>query len=211
MSWDVTTFVDLPLVGGLAASNILGYRPTLLGVLPQSIEQLIYCRTNVGGYFFDAVLREEHLQGMRITEHPVQDGANIADHAYMMPAHLSLEVAMSDAMSHLIHSQFLDSVDAYRALLDLQAQRSPIVVQTRLRRYEDMLIEHLASPVDVRTSNGLRCHVVLKQIITATVARVEQATSSDPQTTDSTNKGQVQGQAPTGSAASYLESWALGM
>src|SRR5690348_15645087 len=33
-------------------------------------------------YIFDAVLRVDHHQRLRITDHPVQTGANITDHAF---------------------------------------------------------------------------------------------------------------------------------
>jgi hypothetical protein len=61
---------------------------------------------NTKAYFFDAILREDHTTQRRITEHPVQSGANINDYSYQMPARLILEIGMSDAMATLIAGQF---------------------------------------------------------------------------------------------------------
>ena len=38
--------------------------------------ELIYVKTNIAGYFFDAFLDMEHTSEMKITSHPVQQGAN---------------------------------------------------------------------------------------------------------------------------------------
>ncbi|HEX4209508.1 MAG TPA: hypothetical protein VHY56_03880, partial [Candidatus Binataceae bacterium] len=43
-------------------------------------------------YVFDAILRAEHQRELRKTEHPVQTGANITDHAYLLPARITLEI-----------------------------------------------------------------------------------------------------------------------
>ena len=47
-------------------------------------------------WYFDAVMRLEHLESQRVTQHPVQTGANITDHSYAQPAQLTLDIGMSD-------------------------------------------------------------------------------------------------------------------
>jgi hypothetical protein len=49
-------------------------------------------------YVFDAVFSLEHDQRLTKTMHPVQTGAALSSHAYLMPAHLTMMVGMSDAM-----------------------------------------------------------------------------------------------------------------
>ena len=127
-------------------------------------------------YVFDAILRQEHTHMMRITEHPVQTGANISDHAYQLPATLMLEIGMSDAMDTFFPGQFegpySKSVNAYQTLLDLQAKRLPIEISTRLNTYKNMVVEEIRAQDDFKTMYGLRAVVTFKQIITATVASV---------------------------------------
>ena len=54
------------------------------------------------GYFFDAIIRADHTTTCRITDHPIQNGASISDHAFQLPDHLTLEIGMSDAMDRLV-------------------------------------------------------------------------------------------------------------
>ena len=68
--------------------------------------QLIGIKTNIGGFFFDAFLKIDHNSRLKITDHPVEEGANIADHAYVEPQSLTMEVGMSDVCNSLIEGQF---------------------------------------------------------------------------------------------------------
>ncbi len=181
-----------------------------------------YARTSITdsagtAYIFDAILRLEHNQSVRITEHPVQSGANISDHAFMLPARLTLEIAMSDAMDVYTPGQFnqgngtefggiTKSVSAYNALVKMQADRLPLKVISRLGTYDNMLIEQINTPDDFKTLYGLRCIVNLRQIMTSQVNVVK--VSSRPQASQQTNKGSMQPIQPTiqqGSLINKLE------
>ena len=90
------------------------------GVLPYqlpSMQQLIYVKTNIAGYFFDAFIDMHHTHESKITSHPVQSGANITDHIYTEPVELSMTIRMSDSMAGLVAGQFVGrytrSVSAY--------------------------------------------------------------------------------------------------
>ena len=164
-------------------------------------------KSNIGGYFFDAVIREEHTSTLHITEHPVQSGANVTDHAYIEPARLVMEIGMSDAMAAVYPGQFEDadtkSVSAYRTLLELQKSRLPLAVMTRLYLYQNMLIETITAPDDHKTQYGLRCTVALREIIVVDVA--ETTVSARPQTTGSTQQGAVQPTEPPPTILATLE------
>ncbi len=146
-------------------------------------------------YFFDAVLRIEHTEANRITEHPVQNGANISDHAFELPSRLTLEIGMSDAMDSYQKGQFTQvksrSVSAYQTLLKLKQARIPVTIVTRLKQYTNMVIEQIHAPDDNKTLYGLKCIVSFRQIITAEVSEV--TVSARPQVTGKTEKGAVQG------------------
>lgn len=151
------------------------FRPPQWSGLPVDDEkQLIYIKTNIGGWFFDAVMREEHTTKIKMTEHPVQTGANIVDHAYMEPATLTMEIAMSDCMATMVKGQFTKgptkSVSAYQLLLSLQQARLPYQVHTRLNLYKNMLIEEITAPDDYKTQFGMRCTVTLKEIFVVEVS-----------------------------------------
>lgn len=150
------------------------------------ISSLVYLKTNIGGWFFDAYLRSTHTSRLKITEHPVQVGAALTDHSYLEPKELTMEIGMSDAATSLIPGQFTGgwsrSVQAFKVLQELQAIRVPIQVHSRLGLYQNMLIEEITAPDDFTTLNGLRCTVTLREIIVAQVRTVK--ISSKPAVTD---------------------------
>ena len=60
-------------------------------------------------YAFDGIIRAEHEQHTEITKNPVQTGAAISDHAYVVPPRLTVEIRMSDAMTSWKPGQWADS------------------------------------------------------------------------------------------------------
>ena len=49
-----------------------------------------------GRFIFDAVFSTDHSANATVTQHPVQSGASISDHAYMEPDEVSVEIGMTD-------------------------------------------------------------------------------------------------------------------
>lgn len=62
------------------------------------------------------------------------------------------------------------SVNQWNLLKEMQLSRVPIIVETRLQTYSNMIIEELSAPDDYQTLNALKCTVRLKEIIFANVA-----------------------------------------
>lgn len=157
-------------------------------------KSLVYAKTDVAGYFFDAFLRVDHTSKLNITEHPVETGANVSDHAFVEPAEVVMEIGMSDAAKSVVKGQFATkksrSVNAYELLMELQKQRIPIQINTRLGQYKNMLIETISAPDDYRTLYGLRVTVTFREVIIASTKTVK--ISARPNTTNSTNRGNVE-------------------
>lgn len=158
-------------------------------------------------YVFDAVLRARHNQTLQITEHPVQDGANISDHAYLLPFRLTLDIGISDAMAQYTSASSTGanntryqkwnaggssskSVSAYQTLLNIQESRRFLTLTTRLATYGNMLIESVAPEESHETIASLRATVTFKQVFTGTVSTVE--ISARPNATDDTQQATVQ-------------------
>ncbi|MGD8188574.1 phage baseplate protein [Brevibacillus ginsengisoli] len=181
----------------------MGLNPILDLTNPQ-ISSLVYLKTNIGGWFFDAILRSTHTSRLNITQHPVQTGAAVTDHAFLQPKELTMEIGMSDVAKGLIPGQFTGgwsrSVQAFKVLQELQALRVPLQVHTRLGLYQNMLIEELSAPDDFTTLYALRCTVTLREIIVAQVRTVK--VSSKPAVTDRAKRGK---QEPQSANVSDLE------
>lgn len=159
-------------------------------------EQIIqtYIETPQGNYLFDAYFNINHESTLSITEHPIQTGANVADHAFEQPDILTFEIGMSDVMQDVTSGGFQSfssdatrSINAYKTLRQLKSNRIPINAITKLWTYDNMLIENVSAIDSNTTAYGLRATVTLKQILVATVTTVK--ISARPQKTDSTNEG----------------------
>lgn len=152
-------------------------------------------KTNIGGLYFDAVLKVDHTSKLTLTQHPVETGANITDHSYVNPNELSLEIGMSDAA---IGGSDGNSVSVYQALRKLQEDRKPLTVVTRLKTYRNMMIESIASPDDYTTMYGLRASVFLREIIVVSTqtVKVSPRKGGDTQKVGQTNAGSKQPTAP---------------
>jgi hypothetical protein len=157
---------------------------------------------NLTAYVFDGVIHAEHEQATIITLNPVQTGAALSDHAYVVPPRLVVEIAMSDAMQSFMLGQFTDgsprSVSAYQTLVSIQQQRLPVSVATRLRQYDNMVIADIRAEEESRTRYALKAIVTFQQILTASIEATSSsisynpANSSLPQVTGQTLIGQVQ-------------------
>jgi hypothetical protein len=144
-------------------------------------------------YVFDAVLDLEHEQRLEKTRHPIQTGADVSSHAYLMPARVVLNVLMSDVVGSFTPGNFTGnpskSVSAYLTMLNIQATRMPLTVTTRLRTYFNMMIAGISPREDYKTITGLRMRVELEQILTASTSTVP--SSARPNDTNSTGLGAV--------------------
>lgn len=145
-------------------------------------------------YVFDAVIRTEHQQRIEKTQHPIQTGANVSDHAFIMPARVVLEIGMSDAMDSFTPGQWTGdsskSVNTYQTLKSIAAARQPLTVTTRLNVYTNMLLTDISAPDTADTRFALRASVVFEELLTGTVTSQQVSGRSD--LTGSTNLGTKQ-------------------
>ena len=146
-------------------------------------------KSNIGGIEIQATLEEQYSDALQITEHPVERGAAITDHAYKRPSEVVIRCGWSNsstdslvgAAQALFSGQMSMSdyvSDVYSQLLALQEKREPITITTSRRQYEDMLIVGLNVTTDVKTSNVLMVSVTLRQVIIVST----QATTLPPRT-----------------------------
>ena len=170
-------------------------------------------------YVFDAVLELEHEQRLEKTRHPVQTGADLSSHAYLMPPRVVMYIGMSDAMAAYASGannanttsatpdtvtpfsggSTSKSVNAYQTMITLQAARSPLTVTTRLRTYTNMLIASISPREDFKTITGLKMRIEFEQIFTATTVAATTggsvsslgSVSARPDATQQTGLGQV--------------------
>ncbi|MCC8364912.1 hypothetical protein J8V57_01230 [Xenorhabdus sp. PB61.4] len=117
------------------------------------------------------VISEKHQDSTEITEHPVQSGAAISDHAYDKPSEVTMELGFAGGGS-LIDlfdfggGSFGKSPKAiYQELLALKASKKPFNVTTGKRQYKNMLIRAIEVTTDKTSENVLMVTLTLREVI----------------------------------------------
>lgn len=196
----------------------------MAGYVSKNLEQfrsigydaLLYCKTNIAGYFFDGYLDVSINSELEITSHPVETGASIADHAYLKPQEITMTVLMSDVHESLVPGQFTGgwsrSVTAYNILKKIQSDRITVSVLTRLGLFKNMILKSvIADDTDIELF-GLRARVTLVELPVARVRTVE--ISEADQTTIQTEMGNIASTYPNNteleSILSMIAGWISG-
>lgn len=161
------------LTGNKSFKTNDGYSPSVWGS-GLGAQQVLMVKTNIDGYFFDAVFSVDTEHSLTVTQHPVQTGANISDHAFVNPIRMTMQIGVSDAMAYRVGANYgsdggTKSVQAYRLLCKLQELRIPMQVVTRLNTYQNMLIESIDVSDDVSTLCALKATVNLVQVLVVNV------------------------------------------
>lgn len=159
-----------------------------------SYDAMLFCKTNIAGYFFDGFMSVSHERKLTITQNPVETGAAIVDHAYVNPSSVTMQIMMSDVHQSIIPGQFSDltfrHTSAWSVLKQIQESRIPVDVFTKLGYYKNMLIEEISADDTKETFRALSATVKLTEIPVARIKTVKISKAS--QTTINTKMAEVQ-------------------
>lgn len=135
------------------------------------------------------VFEEIHSDELEITDHPIEQGAKVSDHAYKRPAELTLKVGWSNSpmdggllsgvkglantvsiatgglASNILGTSSNQVAEIYQQLLKLQESREPFEVFTGKRFYENMLVKSLVVTTDKQSEHILSVTAQLKQVV----------------------------------------------
>jgi len=115
----------------------------------------------IGQIYADVTVEENHRDEVIITQHPVEGGGVITDHAFKRPAELEIRCGFSNSTAGYVgYVQ-----EQYRALLALQLARQPFTVYTGKRRYRNMIIRGISVVTDGHSENILMASVALQEIV----------------------------------------------
>lgn len=127
----------------------------------------------IGIFVPDVVVSEKHVDALEITEHPVEFGTAINDHAYKRASEVTMECGFAGGGS-VLDLVNLSSIglrvgesprEIYQQLLDLQKSRVPFDVVTGKRTYSNMLIRAIEATTDRTSENVLSCVLTLREVI----------------------------------------------
>jgi hypothetical protein len=132
------------------------------------------------------VISEKHQDTSEITEHPVQRGAAISDHAYDRPSEVTMEIGFAGGGSLIDGfdtSKIFDfdtglslgksPKEVYEQLLKLKSSREPFDVTTGKRQYKNMLIRSIEVTTDKTSENVLMVTLNLREVIIVDTAEVK--------------------------------------
>lgn len=178
----------------------------------------------IAGYEIDVALAEEHSFDSEVTEHPVETGADVADHVRARPIVVTVEGVVSNTPIGdlaLRRNQFLSvggeafampSDEVFAFLLDIRDKREPVTIETTLRRFENMVLESLSAPRSRETGDAFRFSATFKQIQLVTNARstIKVAVPRASAKIDRGNKASPEVPALTPKQAEILAVWESG-
>ncbi|WP_269934854.1 phage baseplate protein [Serratia liquefaciens] len=149
-------------------------------------------KRRIGAIVPSVAISEKHSDTLEITEHPVEIGAQVSDHAYKRPSEVTMELGFAGGGSLL---DFVDTTqifdmstglslgtgpsEVYQQLLDLQQTRIPFDVITGKRQYQNMLIRSIEVTTDRTSENVLMCVLSLREVIISKTQSVKVAPKSD--------------------------------
>jgi hypothetical protein len=167
---------------------------------------LLRRRRSIGTIIPGAVLEEIQLDEMVITEHPVERGAPITDHAYRRSAELIMKCGWSNAQSAQLYGFPIPGVSAglvnaitsfgatdfvtetYEKLRKLQIDREIFTVVSGKRTYQNMMMQSLAVSTDETSENALMVVARMREVIivaTTTTPVAPSAQQAEPMRTGS--------------------------
>lgn len=177
-------------------------------------------KRSIGEFTAMVTIEETHQDDLEITDHPVELGAKITDHAFKLPATVTIKCGWSNSPTSSNIAQSLKNAvtgtingvknltgnsesavkTTYANFLKLQADRTLVDVYTGKRVYKDMIVKSLYTQTTQDTENSLILTVTLRQVIIVSTQQLTLAGGSiasepsnleDPQkNTTAVNSGQ---------------------
>jgi hypothetical protein len=113
----------------------------------------------------DCVVEEVGTDTLQITEHPVETGATITDHAFKKPREVTLRWSWSDSSPFFHAAQQGIVLQIYNSLLTLQASLTPFTLYTGKSAYSSMLLESVKQTTTKDSEFSLQITAICKEII----------------------------------------------
>ena len=160
-----------------------------------SIAQLFFKKGNfISTIELDIIISESATATVRVTENPVENGANVNDHIIIEPLTFTTAGVVSNISSSTI-GQFTriptifsqntaKSKEAWEALLELQINRTPFTLVQGLKEYNNIVLISLTESQDKDSANGLFFTATMKEIIFVGIKAITAEQFNEPPIAD---------------------------
>jgi hypothetical protein len=165
-------------------ANIISTIASQTGFLNTFIGQALFQVRNIGGFTADITLSERIRDEMVITQHPIEIGSTITDHAYKLPISAIITCGWSNSTLNMQSAYFLGEAalnilqgggfsfgdfnyakQIYQNFLAMQQNAQPFSVTTGKRQLNNMLIKYIQNYTDEKTENCLILEIGLQEAI----------------------------------------------
>jgi hypothetical protein len=180
---------------------------------------------SIGPFTAQVTIEERHADEMVITDHPVESGAVISNHAYMLPSTLLIRGGWSESpsvdggigsltadvglglsgLTSMTSGEGVGSVrEMYENMLVLQSSRIPFEIQTGKRVYQNMLIRRLETTTDKENENSIIMTIDCREVLIVKTQVVSVgAPPEDQENAESTQATSEKGTKQLAEASSY--------
>ena len=115
----------------------------------------------------DGYLAEDHQVNVRTLTYPVEEGADITDHAVRDPIEIELTGYVSDLIileDSVEKNKGIRASSAWEQILQMADERMETNVVTMLGEYENMILTSASASISNQTGRGLEFTIRLKEI-----------------------------------------------
>lgn len=109
----------------------------------------------------DVTVEEVTTDDLAVTDHPVERGAAISDHAFKLPCRVDIRCGWSNSSAGT--EGYVQEIN--EALLSIQAQREPFTVYTGKRVLQSMLLTRIGIETGVESEYALNAILSLREVI----------------------------------------------
>jgi hypothetical protein len=137
----------------------------------------VFIGTIKGNIGFDSVLSESIQSDATITKHPIEVGADIADHIYVNPATITMKVIVGyttiyddDPYGTSLSSANSRPQNAYKVLEEIKAAGKTFTVITGMKIWNNMALTALTVDRDATTANVMIADLTLQEVFVVDTA-----------------------------------------
>ena len=162
----------------------LGYVQVGLEIAQDLI--IVKPKRQIGEFVAQVTIEEAHVDELEITDHPVEQGASITDHAFMRPAEVTIRAGWSNSpgssdllgslgnaitgtiggISSILSGNSVSQIkDIYARFQEMQRSRIPFDIYTGKRYYTNMLVKSLRETTTAERENSMILVIQCRQIL----------------------------------------------
>lgn len=181
---------------------------TLIVAAAQNLIAPVFFRARrFGSFIAYLTIEENHADELAITDHPVERGAAISDHAYKRPAQVTIRAGWSNSSPLAFLNPLGQSPNyvqqIYDAVLVLQSSLTPFDIITGKRKYTSMMLMRIHETTNENTENALILTMEFKQVIITSTQTVTVPDASKMKTPPATAAIQNTGKVALGPGTNF--------